>query len=329
VAELPINQPQIRVAIGGVPVSGVISAEVERVAFFAADRFTVSFSVDASGLTFDFFSSAGKQVATIDVALEEFGYVQLLTGQIDNIYCDLLQNKVTISGRDLSAQLIDTEIAETFANQTSSQIATRICERHNLTPNVTATSTLVGQYYELDHARSGLGLGSRSGTEWNLLAWLAQIEGFALSVFGTKLTFGVPPAGAPFRLSPQGCIDLSIDTAASLPGTTVVKSWSPRNKTVTTQTANRGLGTTATLIRPSLTSQQAALLARNHLSTLQTHGTVLLATLPGETSLSPGGTITLFGTDSSFDQNYAIDVIRRSVDAKCGYVQQIRAHALN
>jgi len=135
---LQVNQPEIRVAIGGVPVFGIISADVERVAFFAADRFSVTFSVDASGQTFSFFSGAGKQLATIDVALQEFGYVELLTGQIDNVYSDLLENKVTVSGRDLSAQLIDTEIAETFANQTSSQIATLICGRHQLTPNVTA-----------------------------------------------------------------------------------------------------------------------------------------------------------------------------------------------
>lgn len=326
---MQVSQPQIRVAIGGVAVFGAISAEVERVVFFAADRFSVTFSVDASGLALGFFSNSGKQVVTIEVTVQAFGYVELLTGQIDNIYCDLLHRTVTLAGRDLSAQLIDSEIAETFANQTSSQIATAICARHDLTPNVTATSTLVGQYYELDHARSALGLNSRGGTEWNLLSWLAQIEGFSVSVSGTTLTFGIPPNAEPLVLTPQMCISLVVDTAACLPTTTTVKSWSPRTKTMTTQTAGSGQGTVSTLIRPSLTSQQALKLAQSHLSTLQTHGTVLLVTMPGETSLLPGGSITLVGTGSEYDQTYVIDVIKRSIDSEHGFVEHIRAHALS
>jgi phage protein D len=329
VVDLQVNQPQIRVTIGGVAVAGVIAAEIERVAFFAADRFSVTFSVDVSGLQFDYFEFAGKQVTTIELALTAFGYVELLTGQIDNVYSDLLNREVTIAGRDLSAKLIDSEIAETFANQTSSQIATAICARHNFTPNVTPTSTLVGQYYELDHARSALGLYSRGGTEWNLLSWLAGLEGFTLSVFGTTLTFGILPDTAPFLLTLQDCIDLVVDTAASLPTTTIVKSWNSRDKRASTQMAGDGEGTVTTLIRPGLTSQQASTLARNHLATLQTHGTVLLATIPGETSLVPGGSMTLVGTASNYDQNYAIDVIKRSLDAERGFVEHIRAHALS
>lgn len=328
-AALQVNQPQVRFTVSGVVVPGVLAVEIERVAFFAADRFSITVSVDASGFALGFFTGAGKQIVTIEVALAEFGYVNLLTGQIDNVYCDLLSGKVTLAGRDLSAQLIDSEIAETFANQTSGQIATAICARHQLTPNVTSTSTLVGQYYELDHARSALGLNSRGGTEWNLLSWLAQIEGFTLSVFGTTLTFGILPTVEPVLLTPRGCIDLVIDTAASLPVTTMVKSWSPRNKTVTTEMAGNGQGTVTTLIRPSLTSQQASKLAQNHLSTLQTHGTVLMATLPGETSLVPGGSITLAGSFLNFDQTYSIDVIRRTLDGERGFVEHIRAHALS
>ncbi len=325
---MPVNQPQIRVTIGGVPVPGVIAAEVESVAFFAADRFSVAFSLTASGMTFDDFAAEGGQVVTIEVSVREFGYVALLTGQVDNTVSDLLLKRVTVSGRDLSARLIDSEIAETFANQTSSQIASLLCSRHDLTAKVTKTSTLVGQYYELDHARSSLGVNSRGGTEWNLLSWLALLEGFSLSVTGTTLTFGVPALLGPFPLNVQSCIDLAIDVARSLPKTTIVKSWNARNKVTTTQSAGGG-GKTATLIRPGLSSQQASKLAENHLMTLQTHGTILTARFPGETSLVPGATISLDGTESHYDGTYAIDVITRSIDAERGFVQRIRAHALS
>jgi hypothetical protein len=325
---LQINQPRIRVTIGGVPVSGAIAAEIESVAFFAADRFSVTVSLTASGMTFDDFAATVGQVILIEAAVQELGYVALLTGQVDNVFSDLLLKRVTVSGRDLAARLIDSEIAETFANQTSSQIAISICARHDLTANVTTTSTLVGQYYELDHARSSLGVNSRGGTEWNLLSWLAVLEGFLLSVAGTTLTFGMAPLLGPFPLNVQSCIDLAIDVAGSLPKTTVVRSWNARNKVTTTQSAGDG-SKIATLIRPGLTSQQALKLAENHLETLQAHETVLTARFPGETSLVPGATISLAGTASKYDGTYVIYVIRRSIDAERGFVQRIRAHALN
>jgi len=328
-AALPVKTPQVQLLIGTAPLYGVISLEIEQVAYFAADRFTVTVAL-GRGLLADaaYVASFGLQTITIGVAVSAAGYVNLLTGQIDNIRLDLLANTATLTGRDLSARLIDAEISETYANQTASQIATTIAARHGLTPNVTATTTPVGQYYELDHARSALSANSRNGSEWNLLAALAQAENFVISVTGTTLNFGPLAAGAPMLLTPQNCIGLNLDIAATIPSSATVKSWNTRNKAVVTQTAGTDSAGSTTLIRPNLTSSQASNLAANHLAVLAQHATILKAEIPGELALTPASPILLSGTNTGLDQTYVIDAITRSIDTKTGFIETIRAHAL-
>jgi hypothetical protein len=326
-AALPAEQPQLLPSIGGVPVPGGISLEINSVAYFAADRFRIVFAIGAAPFaTTAYFAALGLQAITIKASLGGIGYATLLVGQIDNIRIDLLANTTTLSGRDLSARLIDTEISETFANQTSSQIATTIAARHQLTANVTATTVAVGQYYELDHARSALGLNSRMRTEWNLLAALAQVENYGLSVVGNTLNFCPPPATAIVSVTPQNFLAISLDIAAALPQSTTVQSWSSRNKNVVSGTQGSGAGTT--MIRPNLTAAQAQAIATNHLATLGQHSTILMGTMPADLSLMPGTQLALSGTYSIFDQTYVVQSISRTLHGRSGFIQTIRAGAV-
>lgn len=321
---LPTEQPQVRVSISGVAIPGVVSLEVVSVGYFSADRFRIGFAVGASSFaTVAYFSGLGMQAIMIEVALDGFGYVTLLTGQIDNVRVDLLTNKIVLTGRDLSARLIDSEISETFANQTASQIANILAARRQLTPNVTTTATPVGQYYELDHARNAFGVHSKTTTEWNLLAALAQAENFNLSVTGDVLNFGRLSAGISILVTPQNFMGLSLDIAASLPTGTMVKSWNCRNKMVVS--GSSGIGVSTTLIRPNLTAAQAQTMAENHLAVLGGHGTILCGTMPGDLTMMPGMHLVLSGTNSAFDQSYTVVEVSRSLTGHTGFVQNIRA----
>ena len=319
-----VEQPQLLPSIGGVPVPGSVALEINSVAYFAADRFRIVFAIGAAPFTTTaYFSALGLQEITISASLDGLGYVTLLVGQIDNVRIDLLANTATLTGRDLSARLIDTEIAETFANQTASQIATTVAARHQLTTNVSATTTPVGQYYELDHARSALGLNSRMTTEWNLLSALAQIEDYGLSVVGNTLNFGPPPAVEVVPVTPENFISISLDIAAALPQMSTVQSWNCRNKNVVSGTQGSGAGTT--MIRPNLTAAQAQTMAMNHLATLSQHGTILTGTMPADLSLAPGMQLVLSGTYSLFDQSYVVQSISRRLQANSGFSQMIKA----
>ena len=321
---MPVEQPQLLPSIGGVPVPGSIALEINSVAYFAADRFRIVFAIGAAPFTTTaYFSALGLQEITISASLDGLGYVTLLVGQIDNVRIDLLANTATLTGRDLSARLIDAEISETFANQTASQIATTVAARHQLTANVSATTTPVGQYYELDHARSALGLNSRMTTEWNLLSALAQIEDYGLSVVGNTLNFGPPPAVEVVPVTPENFILISLDIAAALPQMSTVQSWNCRNKNVVSGTQGSGAGTT--MIRPNLTAAQAQTMAMNHLATLSQHGTILTGTMPADLSLAPGMQLVLSGTYSLFDQSYVVQSISRRLQANSGFSQMIKA----
>lgn len=313
---------------GGGLLPSVISVEIEHVGYFAAGRFVVVCALgggqDVGAST---FLTLGAANLTINLGAGAVAVTNIFTGKIDHIRIDMLENTATLTGRDLSSLLIDSEISETFANQTSSQIAEAIAARHGLTANVTATNTPVGQYYELDHARSALGLNSRAGTEWNLLCWLALIEGFSLSVTGMTLNFGPGAPRSSMSLTPGDCIELSLDLSTAMPGAVTVKSWSTRQKSVLQQTAGSGSGVMTTLIRPNLTVGQAAAYAANHFAALTQQTSMIALVMPGELTLLPGSMLALSGTNSSFDQNFSVETIRRSMDARRGFTQAIRAYA--
>ncbi|MBB5373641.1 phage late control D family protein [Acidocella aromatica] len=321
---MPAEAPQIRLSIGGMQVEGVVALEVESVGYFAADRFNVACALSGRA---GYFAALGKQDVTIEVAADGVGYATLLVGQLDNVRVDLGCNEVVLAGRDLAARLIDAEIAETFANQTASQIALTLAGRRGLTPNVAVTSTQVGQYYELDHARSALATHARSVTEWSLLTQLAQAEGFALWVSGERLNFGPWPQMTSMPVAPENFLTLTFDMINVLPAAVTVKSWNTRNKAVVSQSRGNGVGTT--LVRPNLTAAQARSLATSQLTALGQHGVMMNATMPGDTMLRPGMTLVMAGTDSALDQSYAVLTVTRRLSARRGFEQNVTAYAMN
>ena len=306
------------------PVAGVVAVEVESVGYFAADRFSV---ICALAGQIGYFAALGKQDVTLEVAADGVGFVPLLVGQLDHVRLDVARNEVVLAGRDLAARLIDAEIAETFANQTASEIAETLAGRHGLAANATATSTPVGQYYELDHARSALALHARSTTEWGLLVQLAQAEGFAAWVSGEVLNFGPWPQGVPMLVTPANFSALTFDVINVLPGAVTVKSWNSRNKAVVSQSQGTGAGTT--LVRPNLTAAQATAAAAAQLAALGQHQVVMSATMPGDVTLRPGMTLALAGTGSALDQSYAVAGVTRRLIAARGFEQQVTAYAVN
>ena len=327
---LPANQPTLRVTINNQFVSGVVFLQVDSDGYFSADRFRIGLSIGSSALnTISYFVSLGMKTIEIEISTNGLGFISIITGQIDNINLELCKNIAILTGRSLAARLIDNEISETFSNQTASQIAELIATRNQLIPNVTSTSTTVGQYYELDHARTSLGLNSRSATEWNLLSSLAKDENFVLSVFGLTLNFGPQNSNSPVLLSPKNFVSLDFDVAATLPKNVTVKSWNSRNKISAVQSSGEFNGNATTIIRPNLSSQKCLRLASNHLSILNQHYTILMGTLPGELSLMPGMQIILSGTDSSLDRTYYVSIVRRMLDDKAGFIEMIQAYSLN
>ena len=71
----------------------------------------------------------------------------ILTAVVDQIVINRTPDgTVTISGRDLTALLIDSKTANNYSNVTASDAVTEIAKLFGLTPEVTATRTPIGKY---------------------------------------------------------------------------------------------------------------------------------------------------------------------------------------
>jgi len=256
-------------------------------------------------------------------------------------------NRLTLHGRDYAARLIEARTQETFANQTSSEIATTIAARHGLIADAQSTTTPVGRYWQLEHDRVTLDQFSRTTTEWDLLTTLAGHKGFDLWVTGTTLHFRPAATSAtPNAIlrpvatltGPANVTTLRLERSLTLARDieVTVKSWNNRQQAAFIQTARRtsqgqGQGKAGgppqkyVYVVPNLTPDDALKLAQRKLAELSAHERLVTADMPGELALAPRQQIRLEGTGTGFDQPYWIDSIDRHLHFARGFTQRLHA----
>ena len=343
-----VRHPRLQVLANGSPLAGVREAEVSANSHFGASRFSVAIALGADPQwTADYWSAQSSVTLEVQVGFVPDGapdsaaaWVSLILGAADTVDIEFPEQLVRVQGRDLTAALLTARTQETFANQTSSEIAATIAARQNLTPVVTTTSTLAGRYYELEHDQLTLGQFSRASTEWDLLVFLAQQEGFDVFVEGSSLYFQPPqadPTSPNATLRPvatangsANLIDLRMERCLALAGNVgvTVKSWNSRQGIAYTQSAGNAGAAQAQnyqLVRPNLLPDQASALAQNWLGMLIQHERVITAHMPGELVLTPRSVVALEGTGTAFDQIYYVDTIERQIRFNGGFVQHVRA----
>ncbi len=343
----------LQLVLNGTSVAGVIEAEICTSDHQAAGWFRAVIALGADPvITPSALASMTEASAQILVGLALPGlpaaaatWQSLMTGTVDAITLDMTDGTAHLTGRDF----IDTLSAETFSNNTSSEIAQTLALRHGLTPVVTATTTPAGRYYQDGHDLSSLHRASKTVTEWDLLSGLAEREGFDVYVQDSNLFFAPPAAdGLPtvWQWMPGGAAASSLTTlqmerslALARDIVVTVQSWNSRQAQMITRTVRasalgdvtvRGAtrsanATTYVLVRPNLTPQQAMTLATQTLTDLSRHERVITATMPGELDLAPRSLVLLQGTNTEFDQTYAVDEITRRISSRDGFVQTVRA----
>ena len=343
-----VRYPRLQVLANGAPLAGVRDAEVSANSHYGASRFSVTIALGPDPLwTADYWSTQSSVTLEVQIGFAPDGapdsapaWASLILGAADTIEIEFPEQLVRVHGRDLTAAFLTARTQETFANQTSSEITATIAARHNLTAAVTPTSGLAGRYYELEHDQLTLGQFSRASTEWDLLVFLAQQEGYDVFVEGSTLYFQPPQADptspdATLRPvatvnGPANLIDLRMERCLALAGNVgvTVKSWNSRQGVAITQSAgaaSTGGTQNYQLVRPNLLSDQAAALAQNWLGMLTQHERVITARMPGELMLTPRSIVALEGTGTAFDQVYYVDTIDRQVRFDGGFVQHLRA----
>jgi phage protein D len=336
-----LRSPSLDVRLNGTPLPGVFAAEITSNNHFAADRFSVRAAFAPTDLAS--YVDTPDLLLDLRVTLDAAPSTSLLMGAVDRLDLDPIGGTVHFAGRDLSAQLIEARTHETFANQTSSEIATLLAGRHGLSASVQATTTPVGRYWELEHDSITLDQFSRSRSEWDLLVVLAGHEGFDVWVAGTTLYFqrvaqSTTPATTLRSITTlngtPNVTSLRLERALTLARDiqVTVKSWNSRQQTAFSQTASATGGTNRSskmlnyiYVVPNLTAADALNLAQRRLAEISSHERIVVAEMPGDLVLTPRQLLGVEGTGTGFDQTYVIDEVERRFDLHDGFTQRIRA----
>jgi phage protein D len=352
-----VRQPRGIVTAGGQRVP-FVSFEVDNNSFYQADTFRVELPISAlpSGYGADWFASQAK----IDIQVfagfpsdpttyTTTDLTSLIYGRVDDMDVDWSARLITITGRDLTGQMIDTKTSEQYLNKTSSQVAAILAAKYGLTPVITATTRKIGAYFQLDHVRS-----HEERTEWDLLNWLAREEGFVAYVQGQELhfeprgsgtssftlTYTPPPAdGGPIsanatKITTSHSLTLAKDIKVE------VSSWHGKQQRRFTATATgtkarnkvtKGSNSSSTPTQvysytyPNLDQAGAQAKANQLLAELSQHEFKLSFEGPADVALMPSGKIQLQGTGTAFDQAYYPDSIVRSMTLDDGFKWTVSA----
>ncbi|WP_435018501.1 phage late control D family protein [Tundrisphaera sp. TA3] len=344
-----VRKPRPEVAVNGVrlPASAVISVEVTNSSHFTADTYRVHLSISGLPPAFGPAYWAESQDDLVSVAVSIDGGIpqQLILGQVDDAEIDLVGRTISLTGRDLSSRFLDAKTAEKFQNLTASDIALQLSLRQGLDADVVATSARAGTYYEIDHA-----VLTREQTEWDLLVYLAEREGFDVWVSGTTLHFRPAPveASTPYVLFwsepnaldggtfASNATDIRLQRSQTLAKDiiVIVRSWNQKQQKGFSEKASAsqakgqrrgGKAQVYTFIRPNLTPDQALALAKSLAEQITRHERLLSASLPADNILSTRTMVQLVGTNTAFDQLYYPDTVTRRLSMQEGYRMELRA----
>jgi hypothetical protein len=358
-----VTVPRGVVRINGTIAPAWLDFEVENNALSSADTFTVRFIGSALPATTDvnWFSQqkdmyielfAGFPADYNLYAPEDL--TKLVYGQADTIDYDIASDIITVHGRDLTRVFIDAKTTEKFQNQTSSQIATTLAKRRGLTPQVTSTKTKAGAYYDIEHVNL-----MDERTEWDILSFLAQQEGFRVYVFDKTLYFGPPPAAdsTPYpivwtQVNPSTAqyvaragnvedMQFQRTLTVSRGVTVIVRSWNDKNqygfnatyppKKVGSlqpgQATTAGGGQVFTFFYPNIDKQRALQIAQQKYDLIVAHEMKFSCRLPGDVTLNAQTVIQVTGTGTAFDQTYYPSQIVRRMSFDGGF--EMTVHGKN
>jgi phage protein D len=339
-----------------IPLTGVTEIEVTNASHFSADTFRLKAAINGlpSNLGLNYWDgSAGDNVEIFagfkDLATGAAQSTSLIYGQVDEIDVDLVTQTITLEGRDLSAQFLDTKpdaaglTPQSYQDQTASQIVQTLAKAHGLQAQVTPTTNKVGAYYELYYNQL-----THAQSEWDLLALLAQQENYDMWVQGKTLYFlpPVPLTTDPYILrwnaGGQGGYSANFEDAHLHRSETLGKdvivrviSWNQAQETKITATAKRvqanknqragGAAQTYTFYPPNLNQAQATQYANAKAEEITRHERIISGSLPGDNLLTHRSLMKLVGTGTQWDQVYFVDTVTRHISFEHGYRMEFRA----
>lgn len=335
------RSPVAQVLVDGTPLTGLYELEVESNGYHDADTFSAALILSDLPREYGIAYWAKTAGARVEVKLGANTLKSIFVGQVDDVRIDPIENTLSIGGRDLSSNLIETVTEDKHPNLKSHKLAEKYAAEHGLKVVAPASTSLVGTHYGDDQSML---LSSRS--EWDVLSFIAQQEGRLLFVERDTLYF------VPSDQSPANTFILRFDGSLGAPITDVetvrfsraltvandvtvkVRSWHAEDKKAYTKTATavkkdgrnkKGKAHTYSVVVPNLTPDQAQQRAKSLLGDI-THSEVTLDfTGPAYDNVTIRTQIRVEGTGTGFDQVYWPDTITRRWSWDDGYKWDVSA----
>lgn len=354
------RQPRSIVTVNGLRAQGMLEWEVDNNLHFLADAFKITLSLSAQPAHMNWAWWALQTVFTIEVFVgfpadpDNFSgdeLMSLIVGDVDEIDIDPVSDRITLIGRDLTAQFVETRTTKKWPNKKSSDIVKLLGAAHNMQVETFETSDFVGTYYKDEIVRI-----TDTRSEWDLLTFLAQEEGAEVFVRGNTLIFREPPPtpGKPYVIQwtpPEAGINaaprsnaIRISTARNLTLArdviVIVRSWNQKQKVpfqVRAQASHKRtsvvsprsipLGSAQTYFRtfPNLTKEQALKKAQAILAEITSHERRIRVDLPGDNLLSVDNPVQVRGTATDFDDFYFAQSVVRTFSFEDGYRMTLQA----
>lgn len=352
-----LRAPRGIVKINGEVMPGWFKWEVDNNTFYQADTFRARFAISAlpaaNGAKWwseqtEIFVEVLAGFPANPESFSASELISLIYGKADDVTYDPVMRQIEISGRDLTSEFIDTKTTEKYQNLTASQIATKLAEKHGLTPVVTKTTTKAGKYYEIDHATL-----TDERSEWDLLCYLAHSEQFIVYLKGKELHFEPAPKESqnpyvlrwePPVLNERGYpifngtnVSFSRNLTVSKGVVVTVRSWNSKSKkafsvSYPTRRARSTLPGKASpsaqnyfFTIPGLTQEQALQKAQAKHHEISQHEMRLSAAMPADNLLFVTEIIQAQGTGTAFDQTFYPESIRREMSFDDGYRMSVSA----
>lgn len=330
-----MRQPRGLVKVNGEVLQAWKSWEVHNTGIYTADTFRVELSLSGQPINRAWSWWASQQQLQIEVFAgfpadpdnyDSSTLTSLILGNVDLVDTDPVNRAIVLSGRDLTAQLIDIKSDQKYPNLTASKIAEAIAEQFKLTPNVTQTTKKVGVYYSIDQV-----VLTSERSIWDLLTYLAQREGFQVGITGNNLNFGPPSTGAspyqikwtepdPFPEATVSRINFSHNLTLARDVVVKVRSWNMSTKQAYTKTAtvkhksgSPGTPQIYSYVIPGLTPDQALQKAQNLARSISLHELRMTADLPGDITPMATDALKVEGTGTVYDTLYYPESITRTM----------------
>jgi hypothetical protein len=205
---------------------------------------------------------------------------------------------------------------------------------------------MVGSYQCDDYNQILLNVHSNITNEWDLLRYLAKVEGFQLFVDGTTLVFTpaetLPMVNRSINANDVTALIFHNICPTSDLTTLTAKSWNSwlgqalirtndqsTSQSVTSPPAlSTDPGTEIAIVRPNMSSKDAERLLSQYLNALNEQAVTVQITMPGELSLKSGDALTVTAGNGIFNGSYIVKSVRRRFSSTAGFVQHVQGHLM-